>query len=294
VLEVDELKKSIKQHEKFKEDMQTSMENAQREITLNKSMLEMLNNEIQMLSSEKLQLEKKLITMRRNTTPSIIVEEDEDDLKEEENGISDLVNGTQFEAVQTEPEDMNGERHENMRKSYDDKDVALLKDYSNLESLNKQLEEMTFYIDELKSELEAEREKSHEYLSELEALRFNFDKQEFTKTVQNCAENISSTTLNLFLKNVLKNLTTDNVSFDLNEIQNLNEEEKQMINEFSNRVEEAKRNQQLLLNEQTQKVKYLEEQMEKVIKNFKSEMEQLESQLQAKSAEFKENKQQVL
>ena len=131
------LKRSVEKHEKFKEDMQTSLENAQREITLNKSMLEMLNNEIQLLSSEKLQLEKKLITIRRNTTPSIIVEEDEDDLKDEENDNSDLVKEAQLEGIQEEPEDMNGERHENIRKKFDDNDVAFLKDLSNLESLNK-------------------------------------------------------------------------------------------------------------------------------------------------------------
>ena len=37
--------------------------------------------------------------------------------------------------------------------------------------LNKQIEDMTFYIDELKSELEAEREKNSEYVNEIESCR---------------------------------------------------------------------------------------------------------------------------
>lgn len=281
--------------------MQTSMENAQREISLNKSMLEMLNNEIQLLSSEKLQLEKKLVTMRRNTTPSIIVEEDEEDLKEEENGNNDLVTGAQLEGIQEEPEDMSGERHENIRKKFNDNDLAFLKDQSNLDSLNKQIEEMTFYIDELKSELEAEREKSHEYLNELQALRLNSGKQEnayeTNKTNEKWDENTPSTSSNLLrmaLEKIAKNLNVDDVAFDSNEIQKLNAEEKQILNELSDRLNEAKKKQQILLKEESEKVKYLEGQMEKVIKNFKSEMDQLESQLQAKSAELTENKQQVL
>jgi hypothetical protein len=44
-------------------------------------MLDMLNSEIQMLNSEKLQLEKRLYITRRNTPPSIIIEEDEEDLE---------------------------------------------------------------------------------------------------------------------------------------------------------------------------------------------------------------------
>lgn len=70
--------------ERFRADMEPQLETARREIELNKSMLDMLNNEIGHLNAEKLQLEKKLISARRNTTPSVIVEEDEEDLIEEE------------------------------------------------------------------------------------------------------------------------------------------------------------------------------------------------------------------
>ena len=46
-------------------------------------MLDILNNEVQMLNSDKVMLEKRLFSTRRNVTPSIIVEEDEEDLEEE-------------------------------------------------------------------------------------------------------------------------------------------------------------------------------------------------------------------
>lgn len=77
------LKQSLGELEKFKE-LEPQMEKARQEIELNKSMLNMLNNEISHLNGEKLQLEKKLISARRNSTPSVIVEEDEEDLEEEE------------------------------------------------------------------------------------------------------------------------------------------------------------------------------------------------------------------
>ena len=298
--EIDELKRSIEQHEKFKEEMQTSMENAQREISLNKSMLEMLNNEIQMLSSEKLQLEKKLITIRRNTTPSIIVEEDEEDLKEDENGISDHINRAPLEGIHEEPEDMNGDRHENLRKKFVDNDVAFLKDQSNLESLNKQIEEMTFFIDELKSELEAEREKSHEYLKELEVLR-NYSAEHETvdkhiKTTENLADNTTSSSSNLFriaIEKMIRRLNGDDLVLDSDENSKLNAEDKQILDNLSTILNEIKEKQELLVKEETDKVKYLESQMEKVIKNFKSEIELLESQLQTKSTESAETKQKV-
>lgn len=46
-------------------------------------MLDILNNEVQMLNADKVMLEKRLFSTRRNVTPSIIVEEDEEDLEEE-------------------------------------------------------------------------------------------------------------------------------------------------------------------------------------------------------------------
>lgn len=82
--EIASLNLSRYEIEKSKEDMATMLETSRREIDLNKSMLDMLNNEINHLNGEKLQLEKKLINARRNTTPSVIVEEEEEDLEEEE------------------------------------------------------------------------------------------------------------------------------------------------------------------------------------------------------------------
>jgi len=86
--EISELKSNLTQLEKFRHELEPQLETARREIELNKSMLDMLNNEISHLNTEKIQLEKKLISARRNTTPSVIVEEEEEDLiEEEQNGL---------------------------------------------------------------------------------------------------------------------------------------------------------------------------------------------------------------
>lgn len=83
-MEISGLKSQASELERFRNEMEPQLNTARREIELNKSILDMLNNEIGHLSSEKCQLEKKLLNARRNTTPSVIVEEDEEDLIEEE------------------------------------------------------------------------------------------------------------------------------------------------------------------------------------------------------------------
>lgn len=87
------MRANVAELEKFKMDIEPQLETARREIELNKSMLDMLNNEINHLNTEKLQLEKKLINARRNTTPSVIVEEDEEDLEEEEREATKMQQG---------------------------------------------------------------------------------------------------------------------------------------------------------------------------------------------------------
>ena len=81
----------------FRVDLEPKLESANREIELNKSMLNMLNNEIQLLNADKLQLEKKLLNSRRNTTPCVIVEEDEEDLEEEKRNENKKLNVIQEE-----------------------------------------------------------------------------------------------------------------------------------------------------------------------------------------------------
>ena len=261
----------VKELEAFKSDLQPQLDSARREIELNKSMLDMLNNEIQLLNSEKLDLEKRLLTTRRNNTPSVIIEEDEAELEEQHHDEDDdgnqdqggkrmmidaggaksssssssprvhrsgrkrhrrKANGAALERIleneeengeeQSEPSDedtTSGSDHSREDKSdlaspsasasaltdksndiynhdythhSDDHihinnssnfvdnnyDIDLLHSSSHqmmtadgILILNKQIEDMTFYVDELKSELEAEREKSNEYQSEIRALQ---------------------------------------------------------------------------------------------------------------------------
>ena len=53
------LSNELEDYKSFKIELEPQLENAHQEIAMNKSMLEMLNNEIKLLNSEKLQLEKK-------------------------------------------------------------------------------------------------------------------------------------------------------------------------------------------------------------------------------------------
>ncbi len=148
------MKENIRKHEEFKSNLEPQLENARKEIELNKSMLIMLNNEINVINQEKLQLEKRLLNNnRRLKTPSVIIEEEEDDLVEEQYDIKDKI------------------LNNDLIKINNDKSVDLImqssKDIDGVLILNKQIEDMTFYIDELKSELEAEREKNVEINNEL-------------------------------------------------------------------------------------------------------------------------------
>ena len=151
-------------------ELEPQLDNLRRELELNKSMLDILNNEVQMLNSEKILLEKRLYT-RRNTTPSIIIEEDEEDLEEEKR--NDSGQSRQFDELCESCEISDKiDEHNN--------DVDLLltrrpRTYDGILMLNKQVEDLTFYVDELKSELEAEREKNNEYLIEINKYRMQIE-----------------------------------------------------------------------------------------------------------------------
>lgn len=138
----------------------------------------MLNNEIQMLNSEKLQLEKRLYVKRRSQPPpSVIIEEEEEDLEEEERNDQIHHNTYHHNDLACSVHKLNPieEEEHNQQLNSD------LNFINNLTSnqitpngiliLNKQVEDLTFYIDELKSELEAEREKNNEYLNEIKEYR---------------------------------------------------------------------------------------------------------------------------
>lgn len=154
------LKDNLKTSEEFQLNLEPQLENAQREIELNKSMLLMLNNEINVINSEKLQLEKKLLSTRRKSQPSVIIEEEEEDLVEEQE--QEEKNGTEIIGHFVNSDSM---------KLSNDRDVDFLlqngKNTDGILVLNKQIEDMTFYIDELKSELETEREKNTDLTNEL-------------------------------------------------------------------------------------------------------------------------------
>lgn len=105
--EIEKSKSVAEEYEQFKLEICPQLENARQEIELNKSMLDILNNEIQMLNSDKMGLEKRLFSTRRNVTPSIIVEEDEEDLEEEKRN-----DGNNMGYVQSQNDDTYEESYE--------------------------------------------------------------------------------------------------------------------------------------------------------------------------------------
>ena len=126
--DIEKLNLELKENAMFRIELEPKLENANREIELNKSMLNMLNNEIQLLNSDKLQLEKKLLNTRRNTTPCVIVEEDEEDLEEEKR--NDLIENKKLNVIQEEEDDDDGdvedEEVQTANKLSHDRDVDFL------------------------------------------------------------------------------------------------------------------------------------------------------------------------
>lgn len=293
--EIEKLNVDLEEYRKFKEDLEPQLDKARHEIDLNKSMLEMLNNEIKLLNSEKLQLEKKLISTRRNTTPSVIVEEEEEDLEEEERNSS----GHSPIEMYTNNGVNNGgdccdaredESHDEANHSTD----------GQLLAYNKELEEMTFYVDELKSELEAEREKNNEYASQIEELKQALKNNNGTTAT----EPSSTTTLNRFdfVKNCLHFVKEEYLNGEVKPnadlgrlMKQLDENEqddvdlKHQLKDVVGRLNEKFLFYEKQIAEKLDKEKYLEGQLEKVIVDFKSEI----SNMEIKINELNEQKAQV-
>lgn len=154
------------EYENYRADIEPQVEKARQEIELNKSMLGMLNNEVQMLTADKMVLEKRLFSTRRNVTPSIIVEEDEEDLEEEKRNEGNI----QYNPSQDDTFGSYGEDNLDAIDRHNEDLFMLSKGPSTNDGiliLNKQIEDLTFYCDELKSELEVERERNNEYVNEI-------------------------------------------------------------------------------------------------------------------------------
>lgn len=337
-IEMEKLNLDLKENAMFRIELEPKLENANREIELNKSMLNMLNNEIQLLNSDKLQLEKKLLHSRRNTTPCVIVEEDEEDLEEEKR--NDQINNEETTSNKLNiihEEDCNTIEESETFKQEHDRDVAFLNEKNLIANnssttdgiliLNKQIEDMTFYIDELKSELEAEREKNNEYTIELDELKakvLDLEKQnvsisnDLNEEIQRLNKELIDTLFRLKEKRVdEKSLVETNECVEVNEslskyLKLIKEEliEKENFNIldslkiidssneslFSELIEKFKLTllqRDKRLNEESDKVKYTETQLEKIIKDFKQENESLELRLNEKIHEYANMKAQV-
>lgn len=225
----------------------------------------MLNNEIKILSSEKIQLEKRLYNRRVNT-PSVIVEEDEEDLEAERRGEDYSNYHKELDSITEEEQDLNEtETIENYNKDQYDKDVEYLHQdkTGQLINLNKQIEDMTFYLDELKIELESEKEKNAEYASEIDSLKLKLGHNDCSNSSMD--ENVRFEKFLNFIKN----------SFDGNESEldvNMNDLEKQIVERVKAKINETKN--------ESENRKYLENQLEKVIQNYKTEIDELEAKIE--------------
>ena len=313
------------EYESFRAEQEPLLENARREIELNKSILDMLNNEIQMLNSEKLKLEKRLFITRRNTPPSVIIEEDEDDLEEERN---------QHHVQPCQVHKLNPIQEEEQIQL--NNDVAYIKhiETNNINSdgiliLNKQIEDLTFYVDELKSELEAERERNNEYLNEIKENRKQieeFEEQhefnsnelrlENDRLQKECVDALLRVSekekqiTDLICSSQQQNVSTDEPSpqtssnridkfltifiSEILEKQNYDFEFKTFDSFDQNELEQINDMiTKLKSTENCNRIKSFEAQMERIIKDFKEEISSLEIKLTDKQTEFTNYKQQV-
>jgi hypothetical protein len=317
--EITSLKESIKDHEEFRLNLEPQLENARKEIELNKSMLIMLNNEINVINQEKNQLEKRLLNNRRLKTPSVIIEEEEEDLAEEQY----VSNESNYD--------------KDLIKIDNDKDVEFIaqnsKDTDGILILNKQIEDMTFYIDELKSELEVEREKNVEINNELiksrneieklkvdlnNELKFEKESKESTsniysktdeeepteistnksETIDTLKENLDNKLKSVF--NVLINEVIDNDNYNYDDsFKNLNDaySDNQLNDLFNDLVAKYKlsiEKRDNISKSQSERLFYIESQMEKVIKDYKTEIDIVQNQMNSKDNEFSNFKTEVI
>jgi hypothetical protein len=308
--ELENLRKRLEDTNIF---LPQQLEQAKREIELNKSMLDMLNNEIQLLNEEKKQLEKRLFGLTRsNIPPGTIIEEDEEDLEEERKSDILVIDNNDCQNI-------NSVCNEDAIKLTANKTYS----FSGEFLLKKQLEDMTFHADELKSELDTEREKHNE--NELQACKLkleDFNKQnsslllevnemkkqserltkkhsEFLlsiKQVDAFEKELSSLSnqdialINSFIKLIIA-LLIDNDNYDefKNALNNENLCELESVKVMMTKLKEKNQS----LREERQRVNYMEETLEKCIKQLKEESAIIEVNSKQKQFELEEEKSQV-
>jgi hypothetical protein len=316
------------EYDSFRNELQPQLENARREIELNKSMLDMLNNEIQMLNSEKLQLEKRLFITRRQMPPSVIIEEDEEDLEEEERtNNQQQQQPCQVQRLNSIKEEEDLYNHNNDIQFLNNNNINHLNSDGIL-ILNKHVEDLTFYVDELKSELEAEREKNNEYFNDIKEYRkqiedfeeqheFNMNElrlendrlqKECVDALLNVTEKEKQIALLISTQNNSKEeelVTVDNNNNNKLEIFTnilINEIIDKQNYDYDFRLNSLNENElnkinilmsKLKTTDNGARVKLFEEQMERIIKDFKEEIHLLEIKVNEKENEFNNLKQQV-
>ncbi len=121
------------EYEIHKADQNLLIEKYEHEIELNKSLLDLLNNETKLLTNEKSQLEQQISNLINKLRPNL------------------------------------NERTSSRDHDDEDTDNNQACNTDEIMQLNQQIEDLTFYIDELKSDLETEKEKNAESFSEIQA-----------------------------------------------------------------------------------------------------------------------------
>jgi hypothetical protein len=282
-VEVKDLKSSVEEYAKFKFELQPQLETAKREIEINKSMLNMLNNEIQCLNTEKEELEKKIYNPKRIKTPCVAIQEEDEEL--ESNNGNDNTN-CKIEAVEdyliTEVDSYSGKL---VTKCNEMDTLQVDQNIQNIVNLKKQIEEMTFYIDELKSDLEAEREKNSEYTSKTHTHCDQQDKLELNKSIDDskASNSLINNSLEEF-ENVLNYYRKLNDQGDVKDWleNNSQKSSSNIIIEVNSVVMKIIHKYETELKKEVEQKKYIENQIEKLILNFKQEISGLEARLEEK------------
>ena len=245
-------------------DVHNNLVAAQQEIDANKTELELLNNELKIVSTEKSYLEKKLLSLRRNNATPVIPEENE----EEETEQSE--NDSQETTSKTKDNERNLEK---------------------LTSLTKQIEELSFFVDELKSELEAEKEKNLELKMELDSKQ-----SQIRESVNNIpvTPNENNQSALIELSNQLRDelIIKENFGFyDDNKLTDISL--KKALQELSSSMQASIHKREMKINQEKEKSSYIESQLEKLMKEFRAQSNELEISLRNKSEELENYKIQV-
>ncbi len=278
---------------------------------MNKSMLNMLNNEIQCLHTEKEELEKKLLnpSSKRAKTPCVAIQE-EDEEEEANNATSSLNNESDGgnHRLETIEEYTPNYEAESSSSPYSGKLITkdselneLINFNEKIQRLQKQVEEMTFYADELKSDLEAEREKNNECSNEIDSYRKQLESVEVKTTT--AEKDSTAPSSNMDCESSRSNSSEEILKYhkelsqknDFKSIKQFLEEHSEsdvikemnaVISKITDLFEADIKTKEASLREETEQKKYFESQLEKVIANFKEEIDSLEAQLKEKTKEF--------